>query len=292
MAGNISGVASYQQTNQIWKATKSGEAEKTGKASDSTAKDTTEVKVSEWKPMASNSPLVPTTKKGYGAVVGNVELSDKAKDYYDKLKSKFHGMDFVLVSKDLKSQVAANASSYGNANKPVVLIDDEKLEKMANDPSYRKKYEGIIAMSQTKLQEAKNSLTSSGAGLLNFGMSVDSNGKTSFFATVAKSNIDQAKALAKKQAEKKAAKAKEKKKAEKKAEEERIEKRREENEVAQADEEDEKEASVEKKEYIEFKADSIDDLISQVTKYAYDNSAKTVRTEEETKVGQNVDFRG
>ena len=38
-------------------------------------------------------------------------------------------MDFILVSKDKKAQVEANASAYGNACKPVVLIDEEKLEK-------------------------------------------------------------------------------------------------------------------------------------------------------------------
>ena len=86
-------------------------------------------------------------------------------------------MEFILVSKDMKSQAAANASKFGNANKPVVLIDEEKLEKMANDEAFRKKYEGIIAMSQTKLQEAKNSLVSSGATVKNFGMQVGSNGQ-------------------------------------------------------------------------------------------------------------------
>ena len=225
-----------------------------------------------------------------------------AKDYYDKLKSKFHGMDFILVSKDMKSQVAANAAAYGNANKPVVLIDDEKLERMATDEAYRKKYEGIIAMSQIKLQEAKNSLVSSGANVKNFGMSVSSDGKTSFFATIEKANEQQAKILEKKQAEKKAAKLKEKKKAEKEAIKERLEKLKEnKNEgkiEAQTENkaEDETESSlegiIENKEYVEFKSDSVDALVSMVAKYAYANSLESVMTESESKVGQNIDFRG
>ena len=40
----------------------------------------------------------------------------------------------------------------------VVLIDDAKLEQMANDESFRKKYEGIIAMSQAQMASARNSL--------------------------------------------------------------------------------------------------------------------------------------
>lgn len=124
---SISGV-SYQQANQVYQNTQQAKTEnrkETGK----TASKSDKVKVSEWKPVSEGSSLAPTTKAGYGTVVGNVELSDKAKSYYDKLKNKFHGMDFILVSKDMKSQVEANASAYGNASKPVVLIDEEKLEK-------------------------------------------------------------------------------------------------------------------------------------------------------------------
>ena len=136
MATSLSGIASYQQTSQIWKKDQNIAAkEKEGESvKNSSSTNTT---ISEWKPVSKNSPLVPTTKAGYGTVVGDVELSDKAREYYDKLKSKFHGMDFILVSKDMKSQVAANASAFGNAYKPVVLIDDEKLEKMANDEAFR-----------------------------------------------------------------------------------------------------------------------------------------------------------
>ena len=100
---SISGV-SYQQANQVYQNTQQAKTEnrkETGK----TASKSDKVKVSEWKPVSEGSSLAPTTKAGYGTVVGNVELSDKAKSYYDKLKNKFHGMDFILVSKDMKSQV-------------------------------------------------------------------------------------------------------------------------------------------------------------------------------------------
>ena len=223
---SISGV-SYQQANQVYQNTQQAKTEnrkETGK----TASKSDKVKVSEWKPVSEGSSLAPTTKAGYGTVVGNVELSDKAKSYYDKLKNKFHGMDFILVSKDKKAQVEANASAYGNASKPVVLIDEpeEKLEKMATDENFRKKYEGLIAMSQSKLMNAKNSLISSGAKVKNFGMRIGEDGRASFFATVEKANTAQIKALQKRQEAKKAEKAKEKKKAEKEAREERIEKRK------------------------------------------------------------------
>ncbi len=295
MTGNVYGVSSYQQMNQAWKSQSARKEEKstdyTGKNDKATGK--TDIEVKEWKPVSSQSSLVPTTKSGYGTVIGDVNLSDKAKDYYDKLKSKFHGMDFILVSKDMKSQVAANAAAYGNALKPVVLIDDEKLERMANDESYRKKYEGIIAMSEKKLQEAKNSLTSSGANVKNFGMSVGKDGRMSFFATIEKANQAQTKALEKRQAEKKAAKAKEKKQAEKKAWEERLQKHREENSIKESDTEDMNEETVaDEREYVTIKADTVEDLISKVSRYASDNSYSAIMTEEERKLGQNFDFKG
>ena len=268
---NLYGVTAYQQakdswskTNNIKNSTKSESKETSVRETDVKTRD---VKVSEFKPIDTKSPLVPTVKSGYGTVIGNAELSDKARDYYDKLKAKFHNMDFFLVSKDMKSQVAANAAAYGNSAKQVVLIDDEKIERMANDESFRKKYEGIIAMSQLKLQEAKNSLASSGASVKNFGMSVDSNGNTSFFATLEKSLDNKAlqkKAAEKKTEQKKAEKAREKKLAQKKAEKNAEEERASEKKEAEKAEKNRDEVKV-SEEYVEIKAASMEEMIDRVS---------------------------
>lgn len=215
-------------------------------------------------------------------------------------------MDFILVSKDMKSAVAQNAAAYGNANKPVVLIDDEKLERMATDESFRKKYEGIIAMAQTQLQSAKNSLTSSGANVKNFGMSVSEDGKTSFFATVEKLGENQAKRIEAKREEKRAQKAKDKKAANKEAQKELIEKHRKEHAIKNKEKiekmEDARNAddSIDSKditdgkktEYVQFEATSVDDLINRVAKYAYANSMDSVMTAAESALGQSIDFKG
>ena len=297
----MNGVAAYQQTNNVWnQQTKKTEdtVKKQSVKNEATTKSDKDIQKSTWKPIDTSSSLVPSHKDGIGMAIGDVQLSDKAKDYYAKLKSKFGNMEFIAVSQDMKSQVQANAAAYGNANKQVVLIDDAKLEQMANDESFRKKYEGIIAMSQAQLANAKNSLASSGASVKNFGMSVNSDGSTNFFATLEKSNNDQAKRLEKKQAEKKAAKAKEKKQAEKKANEEKLEKSCEEQKAKRAkleknsNNDDKVAKETDAKEYIEMKANSMEDLISQVSKYAYDNSAKSVMTDSEKAVGQQFDFRG
>lgn len=276
MLGNMSGVSGYQSVNQFYNNQQTNKIEKSDnvKAQGSAAADS-KVKVSEWNPINPSSSLVPSLKEEYGMSIGDVQLSDKAKSYYADLKKKFGDMDFILVSKDMKSAVASHASSYGNANKPVVLIDDAKIEMMANDESVRKKYEGLIAMSQSKMQEARNSIASSGAILKSFGMSVSDDGKVSFFAAIEKSSEASAKIMEKKQAAKKEAKAKEKKQTEKEDLEERIEKQRE-----------------EKKKYIEFQSDSLEALIERVSKYAFDQSAQNAKTSEESMLGQSIDFKG
>jgi hypothetical protein len=288
---SLYGISAYQQTNQTWSTSTKKSNEVTNKQTDTssaaTSKSETEIKKSTWSPIDTSSSLVPQSKDGVGLAIGDVQLSDEAKEYYSKLKAKFGNMEFIAVSQDMKSQVQANAASYGNSSKQVVLIDDAKLEQMATDESFRKKYEGIIAMSQSQLEIAKNSLASSGASVTNFGMSVNSDGSTSYFATVKKSSDTQAKKLQKKQAEKKAEKAKEKKKAEKKEKEEkleeaRLEKKEKQEELADNDED----------EYMEIRATSMEDLIDKVSKYAYENSSKSVMTEEEKSLGQNFDFKG
>ena len=293
MAG-ISGVISaYQQVNQINKGserTYEPTSSKVASSNSSKESQTSKVETKGFTPIDTKSSLVPKTTE-YGNTIGDVKLSDKAKDYYNQLKGKFHNMEFIAVSKDMKAQVQANAAAYGNANKMVVLIDEEKLERMATDESFRKKYEGIIAMSQTKMAEAKNSLTSSGASVKNFGMSVDSNGKESFFATVEKSQDLQKKRIEKKAAEKKEQKAKEKKKAEKEAREERLQKAKDKKTDKTADEEDPQNID-DGKEYVTIEAKSMDELLSKVQKYSYSEALNRVFTDSERMVGGHVDFRG
>ena len=290
MAGNLSGISIYQQAQAATQATsaKTDSVKKSqGKAGENTTaaiNRSNDVKVKEFSPLQSTSSLIPTTKAGYGTVIGDVELSDKAKDYYNKLKEKFHGMEFILVGKDQKSQVAKNVSAYGNANRQVVLIDEEKLERMATDESYRKKYENIIAGSQEKMAAAKNSLVSAGAVVKNFGMIVNEDGSTSFFATVQKDFKKQNDALKarqeKQKAEKKAAKEKaDKKKAVEKKDEE---KKAVENRVV------EKEDNTDKTEWLDFESSSLEALVDKVSRYVFALSDNAILSDK----GNSIDFRG
>ncbi|MBQ4231681.1 MAG: hypothetical protein II699_00240 [Lachnospiraceae bacterium] len=308
MASNFYGIASYQQTTTFQKTFKQDKSSPIDSVVDkaSTAKtnqtatkaEVNKVETTPWKPIDTSSSLVPTNTDDYGMAIGNVKLSDAAKDYYKELKGKFANSNFILVSNDMKSQVQQNASAYGNANGMVILIDEEKLERMATDESYRKKYEGIIKMSETLMQQAKNSLSSTGASVKNFGMSVDSNGNTSFFATLEKASDNQTKLMEKKAKAKKEAKLKEKKATEKREKEERLEKAKEKSK-AQKEEmtdrlnSDEEDIPVnDDKEYVDINASSIDDLLSKVSDYAISSSLDNVMTASEKAVGQHFDFKG
>ena len=265
---------------------------KTDQVNSSKSSQSAKAETKSWSPIDTKSSLVPRVTD-YGMTIGNVELSDTAKSYLDKLKSKFHNMEFITVSKDMKAQVQQNAAAYGNANKMVVLIDEEKLERMATDENFRNKYEGIIASSQAKMLQAKMGLTSSGANIKNFGMSVDSNGKENFFATVGNSLDQQKKRIEKKTAEKKAEKAKEKKQAEKEAREERLQKAKDKKAESNKSDSDKNVVDeAETEEYAMFEADSMDELISKVQTYSYNASSNKVMTDSERTVGTTIDFKG
>ena len=74
-----------------------------------TTKSTKESQTSE------SSSSRKTSKVTDSRTIGEPELSEKAKKYYDQLRKKYSNMDFILVSKDMKQQAQANA---GRSRRP------------------------------------------------------------------------------------------------------------------------------------------------------------------------------
>lgn len=217
-----------------------------------------------------------TRKTGnYGKTIGQPKLSDKAAKYYEELKKKFSNMDFILVSADQKAAAQAQAGSFANPVRTVVLIDEEKLEKMAEDETFRAKYEGIIRGAATQLNQLAKSVGSN-SSVRGFGMQVNDNGTTSFFAVVDKSLAAQRERMEKKSAEKKENAKKEAKKTEKKKQAEALEERR------KADKADD---------LVTVTASSIDELKKKVDNVLYAAWSDYARTDEERMWGQNIDFR-
>ena len=224
-----------------------------------------------------NKPADEVKKYGVsGRTIGQAKLSENAKKYYEELKAKYKDMDFILVSKDMKEIAKANAGKYANPNKMVVLIDEEKIERMAQDEQFRKQYESVIASAQKKLPELEQALGNT-PGVKGFGMQVNDSGAASFFAVMDKSFKSQAERLEKQRTEKKEEKKAAEKKAEKKERAERLEEKRLENKEA--------------KEVI-ISANSVEELIKKVEDYNYLHMSNTVKTDTEKYVGTIIDFKG
>ena len=213
----------------------------------------------------------------YGRTIGNPELSEKAQKYYDELKKKYSNMDFVLVSKDMKAAAKAQAGSFANPHRLVVLIDEEKVERMASDENFRKQYESMISNAAVKLPQLQKQLGSK-PGVKAFGMQVNDGGNASFFAVVDKSlaaQRDRIKKSAAKKVEQRKADAK--KQAKKAAEEKQAEKRA---EKAKAEED-----------LVTVTASSIENLLRKVDDTVYEAMSDSVQTDAERLVGQNFSFR-
>ena len=133
-----------------------------------------------------------------GKTIGNPKLSEKAAKYYEELKRKYSNMDFILVSEDQKEKARAQAGSYANASKMVVLIDEDKIERMAEDENYRRQYEAIIANAGSGIAQLRSSLEASGTKVKGYGMQVNDGGTASYFAVLQKSSDAQKERIEKK----------------------------------------------------------------------------------------------
>ena len=247
-------------------------------------------------------------KADYGKTVGNPQLSEKAAEYYKELKSKYGDMEFVLVSKDEIANAKQNAAKYASKDKMVVLVDEEKIERMATDESYRKKYEGIIEMSKSQLGQMASKM-SGVDGIKGFGMQVNDNGTASFFAVTQKNNETMVKKLSEKRAAKKAEAKKAEKKAEKKAAEEKIKEKRAEKAAEEKDVEGTGDAKKGVKrpkgkeaeglpddyanndDYEVISASSVEELFKRLEDRQFALRSDSIMTEQETYVGGSIDFR-
>ena len=223
-----------------------------------------------------------TSKTYYGKTVGEPKLSDKAAAYYEELKKKYSKMEFVLVSKDKKETAKAMASGFANPYKTVVLIDEEKIEKMAEDETFRAKYEGLIEQASSGLSQLKKQMDSMGANVKGYGLTINDGGTASFFAVLKKSSDAQKERIEQKREEKKAEKKTEEKKAEKKKQEERLEEIK-----SQKFEDVENDPDVEI-----IMANSVEELMKKVEDYFQNSRMNSVMTDEEMMVGQHIDFKG
>ncbi len=214
----------------------------------------------------------------YGKTIGEPKLSDEAKKYYESLKEKYGNMDFILVDSKSKDYAQANAAKYANPLKTVVLIDEEKIERMATDEEYRKKYEAILSGATAQLSQIKESIEGTGANVKGYGIQINDDGTASYFAVLQKASDNQ-KARIEAKAEKKI---EEKRQAAKEAKKEQQEKWLEEKRTS--GKEKISDVSV-------VKANSVEELLKKIQDFTYEERGNAVKTEAEMAVGQRLDVQ-
>lgn len=204
----------------------------------------------------------------YGKIIGSPKLSEEGQKYYEELKKKYGDMEFVLVSSDMKDYAQSQAAKFANPTKTVVLIDEDKIERMATDENFRKKYEGIINNARTQLTQIQQSVSTTGTKVKGYGIQVNDNGLTSYFAV-----LDRGYELQKERIEEKA---EERKEARKLEEKEAFEKR-----IEGKD-----------KDMVTISAGSIEELLQKISDFGFEEKSNHIQTKEEKMLGQHIDFKG
>lgn len=213
-----------------------------------------------------------------GRTIGEPQLSEKAAKYYEQLKAKYSNMEFILVSPEKKAEAESQKGMYQSNKELIVLIDSDKIEKMAEDEAYRQKYESILNGATAQIAQMKSSLGANGESVSSIGMTFDDHGNASFFAVVDKSLAAQRERIAQKKEERiEEKKAAEKKEAKKKAEEMRAEHT---NSTYKGKEED----------MITVTASSFEELLKKIDAVIFESRADSVKTEAEKAVGASFDY--
>ena len=229
-----------------------------------------------------------------GRTIGNPKLSEKAAKYYEELKRKYSNMDFILVSEDQKEKARAQAGSYANASKMVVLIDEDKIERMAEDENYRRQYEAIIANAGSGIAQMKSSLEASGTKVKGYGMQVNDGGTATYFAVLQKSSDAQKERIEKKREKAAEEKKTEARRAQKDAQEKRIrdgKNQRDEHAAERVNKTDET-AEADWENTVTITASSIGELLKKISDYQQNERMNTVQTKEERLVGGHIDYKG
>ena len=239
----------------------------------------------------------------YGKTIGKPQLSEEAAEYYRGLKDKYSNMDFILVSQEMKAYAQANASNYANPNKMVVLIDEDKIERMAADEEYRKQYESIIAYAASDMSQMMNSVNSSDS-IVSYGVKINDDGTASYFAVVDKILASQRERIEKKAVENREEKLKNERKEEKEESEEfleekiterkdeynkELEKIREKLNKIYSNKRAEKTRN--KQNEVTVSARTIEELINKINDITYAAMSDNVKTQQEKMVGQYVDLK-
>ena len=232
------------------------------------------------------------------ATFGDAKLSQGGLAYYNMLKAKFSNMNFVLVASDSKQQAEAMKGSFASAGAMTVLIDTDKIEKMASDEQYRKKIEATISSAASglaglskQISASYTSASSSAGAVTAFGMTVKDGGNAMFFAVLKKANIAQEEHNAKVAKERKEEKRTAEKKAEKEKQQDQISEAGRDKAGATAETDGNTGKADAETDTVTVTAGSIEELVRKIQEYQYNALSDSVMTEKEKAVGASIDFK-
>ena len=232
------------------------------------------------------------------ATFGDAKLSQGGLAYYNMLKAKFSNMNFVLVASDSKQQAEAMKGSFASAGAMTVLIDTDKIEKMASDEQYRKKIEATISSAASSLaglskqiSASYTSASSSAGAVTAFGMTVKDGGNSMFFAVLKKANTAQEEHNAKVAKERKEEKKTAEKKAEKEKQQEQISEAARDKAGTTAETDGNTGKADAETDTVTVTAGSIEELVRKIQEYQYNALSDSVMTEKEKAVGASIDFK-
>lgn len=214
-----------------------------------------------------------------GRTIGEPVLSEKAAKYYEELRAKYSNMDFILVSPEQKAEAESKKGLYQSSKELLVLIDSDKIEKMAEDEAYREKYETILSNATTQIEQMKAQLGARGDSVRSVGLSFDDKGVASLFAVIDKSLIAQRERIeANREKKTEEKKAETKKKTAKEAEEKRAE--------SSKTHKPEEDASNK----VTVTAGSWEELLQKIDDVYFTERANSVMTESEKAVGGFINY--
>lgn len=153
-------------------------------------------------------------------VASDVKLSENAKKLLAELKETYGNMDFFVA--DYSSDEEAQSYLSRGTKEYSVLIDPATLEEMAASKESKEKYLGILDEATGKLSEIQKELSSDEENTISrIGISIDKDGKVSYFAELEKMGEKQKERI-EKQKEKSLAEKAEAKRRERNEEKERV----------------------------------------------------------------------
>ncbi len=189
----------------------------------------------------------------------DVNLSERAQKLLKELQKKYGNMDFIVAnyetSEEAESYLSRGSKEY------TVLLDPETLEAMAADEDVKNKYMNVIDEATGKLDDMKKQLGDDGDEVVRMGITVDKEGKVSYFAELEKMSEKTREYREKAAEKKKEEKAEEAKKAEKAEARERTKKTK-------------------------VTADSVEELLEKIRNVDWDS----IKAEEQAVAGTRYDF--